>query len=308
MNYYEHHIGDYAAATSHLSLIEDAVYSRMLRRYYLQEAPLPAEVTQVARLVSAHAEHEIEAVEAVLAEFFYLADDGWHQKRADADIARFQEKQGEKEEERANEADRKRRYRERRAELFGQLRDIGIVPAFDTATDELVRMLSRGTHAGQDGDGTATQSPVTSHQSPVKARADARPAKNRGTRLPPDWAPDPDLIVWARAERPELGLTREIEKFRDYWAAKAGAGGVKLDWPATFRNWVRNSKSETSHANSSTSHNLSVVERIEQNIRDRRENEPFYDQPFAQLDHGRDLDADGEPVRPCLGEPVRGQA
>lgn len=94
MNYYEHHIGDYAAATSHLSLIEDAVYTRMLRRYYLTECHLPADVQQVMRLVGARQPEECAAVEAVLREFFTLADDGWHQKRADEDIAKFHEKQG----------------------------------------------------------------------------------------------------------------------------------------------------------------------------------------------------------------------
>lgn len=92
MNYYEHHIGDYAAATAHLSLVEDAVYSRMLRRYYLQESPLPCDWNQVARLVGAKAGDELKAVQDVLAEFFTLADDGWHQKRADEDIARFRVK------------------------------------------------------------------------------------------------------------------------------------------------------------------------------------------------------------------------
>ena len=89
MNYYEHHIGDYAAATAHLSLVEDAVYSRMLRRYYLQEGPLPVEWRQVARLVGARTDDELKAVQDVLAEFFTLGDDGWHQKRADEDIAKF---------------------------------------------------------------------------------------------------------------------------------------------------------------------------------------------------------------------------
>ncbi|WEX79280.1 hypothetical protein PYH37_004466 [Sinorhizobium numidicum] len=32
----------------------------------------------------------------------------------------------------------------------------------------------------------------------------------------------------------------EFEKFRDYWTAKAGRDAVKLDWPATWRNWIRN--------------------------------------------------------------------
>lgn len=92
MNYFEHHIGDYAAATAHLSLIEDAIYSRLLRRYYLQEEALPADVKQVARLAGARSQEELEAVQAVLEEFFTLQDSGWHNKRADEEIARYQAK------------------------------------------------------------------------------------------------------------------------------------------------------------------------------------------------------------------------
>lgn len=90
MHYYEHHIGDYAAATAHLSLVEDAIYSRMLRRYYLTEAPLPVSVETVARLIGARDDEAI--VKTVLLEFFTLADDGWHQKRCDEDIEHFRVK------------------------------------------------------------------------------------------------------------------------------------------------------------------------------------------------------------------------
>lgn len=93
MNYFEHHIGDYAAATAHLTLVEDAIYSRLLRRYYLQEEALPADVKQVARLAGARSPEEVEAVQAILGEFFTLTDDGWHNKRADEEIERYQGKQ-----------------------------------------------------------------------------------------------------------------------------------------------------------------------------------------------------------------------
>lgn len=92
MNYFEHHIGDYAAATAHLSLVEDAIYSRLLRRYYLQEEALPVDVKQVARLAGARSQEEQEAVQAVLEEFFSLQADGWHNKRADEEIMRYQAK------------------------------------------------------------------------------------------------------------------------------------------------------------------------------------------------------------------------
>ena len=53
MNYYEHHIGDYAEATMHLSFVEDAAYSRLIRKYYSTEKPLPADIKTVQRIIGA---------------------------------------------------------------------------------------------------------------------------------------------------------------------------------------------------------------------------------------------------------------
>jgi uncharacterized protein YdaU (DUF1376 family) len=94
VNYYEHHIGDYAEATAHLSFVEDAAYSRCIRKYYATERALPADIKDVQRLVGARSRDERQAVETVLQEFFTLEADGWHQKRCDADITRYREKQG----------------------------------------------------------------------------------------------------------------------------------------------------------------------------------------------------------------------
>ena len=79
---------------------------------------------------------------------------------------------------------------------------------------------------------------------PIKASA-------RGTRLPDGWTPDPDLLVWTRAERPawsEEHTSRILEGFRDYWRAAPGQRGVKLDWGATWRNWVRKEAAEAPKA------------------------------------------------------------
>jgi hypothetical protein len=67
--------------------------------------------------------------------------------------------------------------------------------------------------------------------------------QSRGTRLPQDWQPDDNLKTWASKERPELDLDATLEQFRDYWVAIPGAKGIKLDWNSTFRNWVRNQRS-----------------------------------------------------------------
>lgn len=68
-----------------------------------------------------------------------------------------------------------------------------------------------------------------------------------GTRLPDDWVPDPDLIAWARFERPDLQIGTEIDAFSDYWRSKPGKDGRKTDWSATFRNWIRKAHSRPPH-------------------------------------------------------------
>lgn len=64
----------------------------------------------------------------------------------------------------------------------------------------------------------------------------------RGSRLAADWQPTPDELRWARDARPDLELTAEVERFRDYWIAKPGKDGTKLDWTATWRNWIRSAR------------------------------------------------------------------
>lgn len=62
-------------------------------------------------------------------------------------------------------------------------------------------------------------------------------SKKRGSRLPDDFEPD---MQAARAEGlSEANAQREAAKFRDYWRGVPGQKGVKLDWPATWRNWCR---------------------------------------------------------------------
>jgi len=92
LNYYEHHIGDYDSATSHLSMLEDAAYSRLMRLYYRKELPIPADTAEACRLIRAHSKDERKAVESVLREFFSLEVDGWHQTRCDGDVERYQKK------------------------------------------------------------------------------------------------------------------------------------------------------------------------------------------------------------------------
>lgn len=86
MNFYPHHIGDYAQDTRHLTLIEHGAYRALLDLYYSREAPLPADVATVQRLACARAKDEREAVESVLREFFVSTTEGWMHKRCEREI------------------------------------------------------------------------------------------------------------------------------------------------------------------------------------------------------------------------------
>lgn len=61
----------------------------------------------------------------------------------------------------------------------------------------------------------------------------------KGTRLSPDWMPSEADQSFALKTMTLEGFRHEADQFRDYWISKPGAAGVKLDWPATWRTWVR---------------------------------------------------------------------
>jgi len=86
VNFYKHHIGDYDQATRHLSFVEDAAYSRLIRKYYAEEKSLPADLRMVEKLIVARTKEERTAVRTILEEFFTLEADGWHNKRCDEEI------------------------------------------------------------------------------------------------------------------------------------------------------------------------------------------------------------------------------
>jgi uncharacterized protein YdaU (DUF1376 family) len=92
VNHYPKHVGDWITATAHLSEVEECIYSRMLDQYYSREAPLPADAAAVVRLVRAVSAAARKAVPTLLREFFYLEEDGWHQKRCDEEIAAYKSK------------------------------------------------------------------------------------------------------------------------------------------------------------------------------------------------------------------------
>jgi hypothetical protein len=84
---------------------------------------------------------------------------------------------------------------------------------------------------------TMNQEPLTKNHSiePVaKATKGSRFAKK--DQIPPSWE------SYCKEKRPDLKPTDVYESFADYWISVPGAKGVKLDWDATWRTWIRNQR------------------------------------------------------------------
>lgn len=90
MHYYQFNIGDWALHTSHLTLEEEGVYRRILDFYYDTELPIPKDTKPVIRRLRLSQYSDI--VDIILDEYFYLEDDGWHNKRVDEEITKFKSK------------------------------------------------------------------------------------------------------------------------------------------------------------------------------------------------------------------------
>jgi hypothetical protein len=86
--------------------------------------------------------------------------------------------------------------------------------------------------------------PTPERGSPLTIKESSSKQKNRGTRIPFTELPD-EWSEFCRSERPELNPVKVWNTFYDYWIAVPGAKGVKADWFATWRNWVRNQRAVT---------------------------------------------------------------
>jgi hypothetical protein len=68
--------------------------------------------------------------------------------------------------------------------------------------------------------------------------------KRAAKRCPEDWQPTDPEVEKIRGECPDIDLLAETRKFRDYEFGRA-----RSDWPATWRNWMREAQSRAGRPN-----------------------------------------------------------
>jgi uncharacterized protein YdaU (DUF1376 family) len=208
VNYFEDHIGDYAAATAHLTWDEDMAYTRLIRAYYHSEKPIPQ--GQAYRLARATTPAQRKAVDAVLAEFFTLQDDGYHQKRCDEEIARFQDKQA-------------------KAKRSAQARWNAKPPQSEgnaNASPDAMR-----THS--EGNAPRHQTPDTSNTPPPPPARAPEPSIEVFA-MHSGWQPSPAFQVQAKLAglpvRDEAFIASGTREFIGYWLTRPGECKTAAEW------------------------------------------------------------------------------
>ena len=204
MNFYKHHLGDYDGATAHLDWLEDMAYTRLLRTYYRREAALPVDSAAVYRLVRAASAPQRRAVDCVLFEFFVRQDDGWHNKRADEEIAAYQHQVS---------------VNRRVGKLGGRPNRI--------RTESVTGSVSE-----PKPNHNPNQEPETKNQKPEKAKASARA---RATPLPEGFSISERVKTWAASK----GFGR-LQEYLEFFVSKAKAKGYTyLDWDEALMGCIR---------------------------------------------------------------------
>lgn len=217
MHHYPHHIGDYAKDTPGLTMMEHGAYRLLMDAYYATELPIPAD--EPYAIAKAGSAAERQAVDKVLRKFFVMEDGAYRQKRIDQEIDSYRAKAA---------------ISRENGKLGGRPKqNPGHNPAGNPReTQQVTRQVT------QQEPGAIPEITLTNNQEP-------RTKKNlsRASRLPTDWELPEDWKRWALEARPEWGDAEVLsvaDGFRDYWLA--APRGTKLDWEATWRNWVRNTK------------------------------------------------------------------
>ena len=218
MHYFKLNIGDYHKKAGRLTMIEHGAYTLLLHACYDRER-FPTE-DEAIDWCWARSVEEVTAVKFVLSKFFELVDGRYVQTRIQEEIDSYHKKA---ETNRAVALDREARRRTNRA------------PVVDKTSP--LRDESPPNHK-----------PLTTNQEPPTS------VKPRASRLATNWVLPDDWAAWAKEARPDLNIQDVADRFKDFWVAKAGKDGAKLDWLATWRNWVRNSKSVGSSAARPSTH------------------------------------------------------
>lgn len=201
---------DWLSGTRGLTAVETGIYITLIAMMYEREAPLDMPDDRLARLCGASVSIFKKALEGLVAEgkIQRLPDGLWNDR-----------------------VGKECRIREEKKNS-----------ASTSAKTRWEKTLKK--QSTEDANALSSQCETDANQNPESEEKEREPngspKKNtRGSRLKPDWQlPKPWGDEAVGKGLPPETVRREGERFKNYWLGVPGQKGVKLDWLATWRNWI----------------------------------------------------------------------
>ena len=206
MYYYQHHIGDFIKSTSRLTDSQAMAYLRLIWLYYDKDGHVINDSEQLAFEIGS----DIKTVQMIVKTYFEVNGEYLKHSRCDKELQGYLNKSA------GGKKGAESRWKNK-------------------VSDSIPITIPMPTQCNPN----ANQEPITNNQEPVLSTTVAKATK--GSRfdlqeIPQEW------ILFCKTERNDLNPIVIFEGFKDYWISLAGSKGIRSDWFATWRNWVRNQK------------------------------------------------------------------
>lgn len=213
------YVDDYEAATAHLTIEEDGAYNRLLRLCWRTPGcSVPDDPKWIMRRMRVSADDYYRVVEPLIDEFFTRG-------MGRVFSARLQ-----------REMDKSKALHDARSAAGRKgnekrWHDPQKTKPLKNNNSGYRKAIAKQSHPEPEPEPYPDKN-MGAHTAPPKT--------SRGSRLREDWVlPDEWLQDAVSKQWPESVVRAEAEKFRDHWSSVSGKAGVKLNWQATFRNWLR---------------------------------------------------------------------
>lgn len=206
--FFQFYPSDWLAGTRGLTASETGVYITLVAMMYEVEGPIPNDIKRLARLCGSTPAALKKAIDGLVEAGKIIQDErGFFNRRVEIEIKKRAEKRA--------AASASANVRWKKSEQNQQSENA------NASDPQCVR--------------NASQKPE-----PEKKKEEAKASsKKRGSRLSSDWRLPEGWGAWAVEKGlSEVCTRREAEKFRNYWVGKAGTAATKMDWEATWKNWV----------------------------------------------------------------------
>jgi uncharacterized protein YdaU (DUF1376 family) len=233
----------YESDTMHLNPYQDGCYRRLIDHYMKTRQALPDNDAALARIIGDSEANWLALASTLVRSFFKPKNGRLYLFRCE-EILHYQEQKTKK----LSESGKKGALsRNNKIKELLSTPEATLKPTLSTGHVQVDIQVDKKEKESLPDSLVIIDSLWAQLDSSAEAKPKNKSEKSKkGTRLPPEWIVPDEWGDWAVEYCSKNGLmdgTRFVieqgQIFKNYWTAKTGAGSTKMDWKATWENWIR---------------------------------------------------------------------